>query len=404
MDRNGKETLVVPEFVLNSNLHKKVSKALIESFNVMTTFFFRRSVEKAFQLDESPASELTLNINKPLGSANPPYMTSAVDDVMYIVNQVLQRSIATAQRSVVSSVVPTIGRVLGSDFVGMIQRKMRDESYPKAAIAGALPPEDKTIQFLILLNNLDIANGYFKRIISTHLTSGSGNEQEGSRQLAELFPFANDAHIVETHLKNMEHSFTAKTSELITDGVQVLFHQIIKPRMRPLLVDTFRDVDYAPDTDSGDGARGGDGDDDDGQNVELLVRNRFDRVWNTLMRPMKRILTESNYGKLMESSITYLSRSLEKRIWSYHGRVSELGAVRLERDIAGIIASAVGGGKYELRDQFQRCVQICLVMNMEEDEWEELIGLEDEGKGDDDGMSWVIDAGERRRARAIVGG
>lgn len=369
----------------------------------MTTFFFRRSVEKAFQLDESP-SDLTLNINKPLGP-NPPFMTSAVDDVMYIFSKVLQRSISTAQRAVVSGVVPTIGRVLGTDFVGMIQRKMRDESYPKAAIAGALPPEDKTIQFLVLLNNLDIANGYFKRIIAGHLNSGAGNGHEANGQqqngLADVFPFTNDAHIVETLLRNIEHSFTAKTNELINDGIQVLFHQIIKPRMRPLLVDTFRDIDYAPDAEGGDGARG-EGEDDD-ENVEVIVRNRFDRVWNTLMRPMKRILTESNYGKLLESSVTYLSRSLEKRIWSYHGRVSELGAVRLERDIAGIIASAVGGGKYELRDQFQRCVQICLVMNMEEDEWEELVTIEEEGKGEEDGISWVIDAGEKRRARAIVG-
>ena len=130
----------MPQFLSNSSLYKKVSKNLVEPFNVMTTFFFRRSVEKAFQLDESP-SDLNLNPNKPLG-ANPPFITSAVDDVMYIVNQVLQRSLATSQRAVVSSVVPTIGRVLGSDFVGMIQRKMRDESYPKPVIQGGLPPEE----------------------------------------------------------------------------------------------------------------------------------------------------------------------------------------------------------------------------------------------------------------------
>ena len=68
----------MPNFLATSNLHKKVNSHLIEPVNAMTTFFFRRSVEKAFQLDEAPA-DLTLNPTKPLGS-NPPFITSAVDD------------------------------------------------------------------------------------------------------------------------------------------------------------------------------------------------------------------------------------------------------------------------------------------------------------------------------------
>ena len=92
----------------------------------MTTFYFRRSVEKAFQLDEQP-SDLSLNLNRPV-PPNAPYITSAVDDVMYIVNQVVRRSLATSQRDIVASAVPTIARVLSTDFVGMVQRKMRDEN------------------------------------------------------------------------------------------------------------------------------------------------------------------------------------------------------------------------------------------------------------------------------------
>jgi hypothetical protein len=153
----------MPPFLATSNLQQKVSSHLIEPFNIMTTFFFRRSVEKAFQLDESP-SDLTLNPTKPLGS-NPPFITSAVDDVMYIVNQVLQRTLATSQRAIIANVEPTITRILGGDFIGMIQRKMRDESYPKPVVQGGLPPEDKVIAFLVLINNLDVSNDYIKRII-----------------------------------------------------------------------------------------------------------------------------------------------------------------------------------------------------------------------------------------------
>src|SRR5690349_4718961 len=116
----------------------------------MTTFFFRRSVEKAFQLDGYPTG-LSLSLSRHI-EGNAPYIILAVDDVMYIVNTVIQKSISTSQRDVIASVVPTIGRVLGSDFVGMIQRKMRDESYPRPVIQGGFPPEDKIIQFIVLIN------------------------------------------------------------------------------------------------------------------------------------------------------------------------------------------------------------------------------------------------------------
>lgn len=77
--------LALPPFIANSTLSRKVAERLLSPFNAMTTFFFRRSVEKAFQLDEQPP-DLSLNPHKPLKS-NPPHISSAVDDIMYIVKR-----------------------------------------------------------------------------------------------------------------------------------------------------------------------------------------------------------------------------------------------------------------------------------------------------------------------------
>ncbi|KAK7719172.1 Golgi transport complex subunit 4 [Botryosphaeria dothidea] len=417
-DGNDNAPLTVPDFLGSSNLSKKVNGHLLEPYNIMATFFFRRSVEKAFQLDEPPA-DLTLNPNKPLRSS-PPFVTSAVDDVMYIVNQVLQRSISTSQRGVVSNVVPTIGRVLGSDFVGMIQRKMRDDVYPKAAIQGGMPPEDKIIAFFVLLNNLDVANDYIKRIVESHIGSQSGEAVNGDAHsaLVDEFPFGHDAVFVENSLKTMEHSFEAKTTELISDGISVAFHQVMKPRTRPILAEAFRDIDYTITPDELEALKQR-ADEAASQDPTLasstamsatagelanaaddLVRARFDRGWSALTRPIKRILTERNFERLLAASVSYLSKALEKRIWAYYGRVNELGAVRLERDVAGIVSAAVAaGGRYALRDAFQRCTQLTMVMNMEEDEWAEIEAEADEGV-----MSFnlVLDRAERQRARAIV--
>ena len=401
---DSKETLVMPTLLLNSLLIKKVADRLISPFNMMTTFYFRRSVEKAFQLDEQPP-DLSLSMNKPIPS-NAPYITSAVDDVMYIVNQVIQRSLATSQRDVVASVVPTVARVLGSDFVGMVQRKMRDESYPKGAVQGALPPEHIIVAFLVLLNNLDIASDYIKRIVQSRVEtsppSGATNgETTTTGALADLYPFNSDAEFVTTTLKSLQGSFETKTSELLNDGIYVIFKNVMKPRLRPVLADAFRDIDYAmTEEDLEELAREAEADNDSALSTEDAVPRRFQQGWDALTRPIARILTEANYDKLLTTAISYLGEVLEKRIWSYYGRINGLGAVRLERDIANVISVVVRGGRYALRDAFTRCTQICLIMNLEDDEWEELLGSH-KGKVED-GVEWKIDAEERSRAKAMI--
>lgn len=386
------EHIAMPDLLANSRLHKKIVEALIEPFNTMSTFFFRRSVEKAFQMDEPPF-DLTLNPNKPLGS-NAPFITSAVDDVMYIVNQVLQRTLATSQRSVVASVMPSVSRVLTGDFFGMIQRKMRDESYPKAAIQGALPPESIIISFLVLINNLDISTDYLRRIVNSNLGKLDPNNQ-GQQQHAtipDLFPFAHDAVFVETTLTSILTTFSSKTSDLITEAVEVVLKQVMRPRLRPVFVETFRDVEYLLDADDADSQT---------VDTDAMVPQRFERGWMQFTLPIKRILTPHTYDLLISTTISYLARALEKRIWSYYGRVNELGAAKLERDISGIVNAAVKGGKYALRDAFVRCTEMTLILNMEEDEWEEVRGLGVEEQREQ-GMEWHLDASERARTRGII--
>lgn len=396
----------MPPLVANSSLNRKVADRLATPFNVMTTFFFRRSVEKAFQLDEQPPG-LSLNCKQYLPS-NPPYITSAVDDVMYIVNQVVERSLATSQKDVITSVIPTLARVLGSDFVGMIQRKMRDESYPKVTVQGAPPGEQTITSFLVLINNLDVATDYVKRIVQSRVetepaaVSANRSGSVSSRSLTALFPLNHDAIIVGNALKSLQNSFEGKTSELVSDGIFVVFKNVMKPRLRPILADAFRDVDYQMSQEELEEMhRDAEIDDGNGSSPDNAVQYHFQKGWEILTKPVLRLLTERNYERLLATIISYLGEVLEKRLWSYYGRLDDLGAVRLERDIASIVGIVVSGGRYGLRDAFARCTQICLVMNMENDEWEELQAASTAG-AEEEHVEWKIDGEERTRARAMV--
>ena len=433
--------MVVPDVLTKSNLNRKVSAKLTEPYNVMSTFFFRRSVEKAFQLDESPPG-LSLNLNKPI-DGNAPYIISAVDDVMYIVSTVLQKSVSTSQKEVVAYVLPSVARILGSDFIGMIQRKMRDESYPKPNVQGGMPPEDKIVAFIVQINSLDVSNEYLDRIVSARLGTGT-DEQNGTPQgnstsnngsnsnpLAASFPFDNDVKFVTSALRTLHASFAAKTSELLADGLQVLFNNVVKLRLRQVLADTFRDADYTLTEEelleeaAAAAARHGD-DAADEDEVLDRVQRQFERGWDALMKPLARLMTPRSYGSLLDLTAKHLARVLEKRVWSIGGggaggaaaarggggaggsgsggsRINAYGAIRMERDFNGIVG-VVARGNYALREVFAKVSQILMVANMEDEEWEELGGEEGEGAGGDgdDGMHWVLDEDERRRARNLV--
>ncbi|KAJ5344941.1 hypothetical protein N7452_002945 [Penicillium brevicompactum] len=364
-DQDDDKRFALPSFLQESPLTHKINDRLVSPFNAMTTFFFRRSVEKAFQLDESP-SGLTLNMQRPL-KADPPHITSAVDDIMYIVNKVIQQTIATSQEAVVTNVVPTISRVLGSDFIGMTQRKMRDECYPRA-IQGGQPPEQTTIAFLVQINNLDIAVDYIRRIVQNNTGSKTLSDQPGdpTPHLLNIFPSPTSAANVYTTLHSLATTFESRITELLNDGIQVIFNNVIKPRLRPILADVFRDVEYTPEPTA---------DFDDRE----LVKPRFTTSWSELMTPHARILTPTAFDRVLGVTVSYLSRLLEKRLYSYNARINALGAARLERDIAGLVGAAVevgyvagAPGRYKHREVFTRVVQMTLVMSMDEDEWDEV--------------------------------
>jgi len=246
-----------------------------------------------------------------------------------------------------------------------------------------------------LMNNLDVATDYVKRIVAGAF-DGAADSEEASAAMAEKYPFGNEAFFVEKALHNLESGFEAKTSMLIDEAVEVMLKQVMRPRLRPVMIEAFRDVDYSIEGDAaaGEGA--------DESEEEDLVGKRFERGWQAFTLPIKRILTGSNYTKLINTTVASLARTLEKRIWSYYNRVNVLGAIKLERDISGIVAAAVKGGRYELRDLFARCTQIALVVNMDEEEWDEIKVLGGAELERVSGVIWKLDEGERRRARGLL--
>ncbi|TKA23147.1 hypothetical protein B0A50_07177 [Salinomyces thailandicus] len=389
-DDTSTTTLAVPPFITHSSLQNKVTDLLIDPFNTLATFFFRRSVEKAFQLDESPPA-LHLDPKRPL-PANPPFLTSAVDDVMYITNQLLHRTLSTRQRSLLTNLLSALTRVLTTDFFTTIQRRMRDDAYPKPAIPGALPPESLIVSFMLLTNNLDTASDYLSRIVRDALNTDLDSTS---------FPFANDSTLVNQSIQSLHSSFAAKTTPLVHEALDVLLNTVLRPRLRPVLTDAFRNTDYTTATGSLSDSDSSNDDLDSHQasNDNDPVPARFARGYRAFTAPLLRLLTPHCATLLQARLLTHLARVLESRLWNLltpstsHGLVTPMAAIRLERDFGGVVTEACRDAPYEVRRVFGR-VRAILAVVCEDEEGEAEDGEEEGGLGE----------GERKRVRAgLVG-
>lgn len=105
--------MAIPDVLAKFNLSRKISAQLTTPYNIMITFFLRCFVKKAFHIDEYLTS-LSFSLNKPI-DASSPLIILAVD--MFIVNAMIQKSLATSQKEIVAYVITAIGQALGSDFV-----------------------------------------------------------------------------------------------------------------------------------------------------------------------------------------------------------------------------------------------------------------------------------------------
>ncbi|KAF4434794.1 conserved oligomeric golgi complex component 4 [Fusarium acutatum] len=323
----------------------------------MATFLFRRSGEKAFDMDTAPSG---LSLSKPY-DGSPPFMLQAVDDIMYVVDNLLQHVLSRGNREIAVSVTLAISRVHEADFIGIIHRLMRDECYPKPPAQGGFPPGEKVISFIVLMNSLDLAKEYLERVASSRgyasETQRAGVAAPTTQTLRDSLTFYRDAESVANAFHTMNGALSAKTKELLNDGIRALFDEVLWPRIRLVLTTSFQDAVYEVSE-----RESLDEEDVDRETMEQ-VSTRFEGEWLALTRPLKRIMTPRTYAALTSLAANKLATVLEKRAWGFSGRVTALGSLRSESDFSGIM-STVSQGDYTLREPFARLQEILAIANM----------------------------------------
>ncbi|ODQ65527.1 COG4-domain-containing protein, partial [Nadsonia fulvescens var. elongata DSM 6958] len=209
-NNNDSITLIIPKLIKESNYAKKISTKLAPFYDTLMTFFFRRSVEKAFQLDDAPPQNQDYTVESPL-------VTSVVDDVMYIFSSMMHQSLSTGDLALVRVTLGNIRRVLESDYIGLLQRRLRDGNPRNMVLenvnlitfrngsthgrfAGiSLSDESKLRKFLINMNNLAVTGNYIDRILLNVMGD-----------LGDKLPFSDDASQVSRTLDALAKSVKAR--------------------------------------------------------------------------------------------------------------------------------------------------------------------------------------------------
>lgn len=299
------------EAMSQSRLVFKIAEQLRPAFGTLSLFVFRRSVEKAVDMDELP----------PPGTvylAEAPLVSSMIDDVMYVLRTLLEQVDDSGDISIVKSALPSFRRVLESDYIGTIQRKIRDT--PPARLS-----EGAQSGFLIYLNDLIISSEYVSKIV-------------GSVFDPEDLPEA----------KALIGGIAVKTSDLLENGCQTYFAAQLSGQIRAACTSAFKGSYMLSPTDP-----------------EVSKSSVFDQLWRKTFVPLQSQLSPTVYSKLVSLSAGLTARLLEKYIWSLDKKINEMGAIALDRDI-GRVLSIISESDYNLRDKFVRVCQIVMLIGDEE--------------------------------------
>lgn len=332
--------------------------------NITTTYFVpleiwytRTIIDKAHRMSSPDVSQT-------------PIITTAPDDVFYILKSVMSRTLSTGSVSVVQRMLEQLREVVEKDYIGIIKKKLDDvyrTSNPNMRVDKV--ERENRMSFIILLNDLDISASHLERL-TRDLAEGSLISQNFT---------AEEGEEAKTHIIAFQ-SLAGKLRTTLRSGTEQLFNQLLRPRLRNFIPEVYNNVSYQLDEDSYTASE-----------YQDVVRKRFVKTWEGLVDGYKDTFTDNNYRLFFDLALDVLLRPWEKFMLNF--KYSELGAIRFDRDLRAITTYLSSQTLFgDVRDKFTRLQQISTILNLDtEEDIDEFYNSS--------GITWKLTAHE---ARAIV--
>ncbi|CAO3628643.1 unnamed protein product [Mucor fragilis] len=316
--------------LLSSGLTKRV-RELMSSYLVIDEYLLKKSIDKAMKLDDyDPSASQT---------------STCVDDVFFILKTVMKRCISTYEPEVVSSTVRTTTKILEIGYLNLFQQKLSTvfTAYDTTGRNAERAIEMAKISYMVILNNLDVSADYTHRLakeVEPNITSGIWLDEE------------NDVKRTLEYMGNFE-GFADKFKQLLQNGIEQLMNQILKPRIRPLFQEAYKEVKYVLEEEEYNEA-----------DIEERFVKRFRRGFENLISIYRRTLTDNNFSALMGLLLEALTSQWERIV--FQTRFNQYGALRFDKDLRSVIHYLSTLTEWLSRDRFTRLSQMSTLLNFEE--------------------------------------
>ncbi|RWS29980.1 Conserved oligomeric Golgi complex subunit 4-like protein [Leptotrombidium deliense] len=318
---------------------------------LLEEYFLRESCFKAVQIDDIDSQ----------GSLT----SSMLDDVFFIVNKCIKRSMTGGNIDVVCAIINHSVSILEKSFCDLANERLR-YGYPSTAtITGAAAALDLSqaysviqtgrylqsysdvertkVLFLIALNNLDTATDYIKSLKKTvNQDVIKIVEDKSGRQQLQKF---------ESCLADLS-SLTNKFQSVVLSGLNQLNSSVLKPKVK-VWCDSFMTASHVLNEDDllrfevSDGLR--------------PFSETFIMSIDVFLKPFKQSLTPNNCTKLINVFATDLAHRLEVAISRCH--YNKIGGLQLDRELRALIGYITSLTTWSLRDKFNRLRDIALVLS-----------------------------------------
>ncbi|CAG8755388.1 2108_t:CDS:2, partial [Racocetra persica] len=299
----------------NSELSKQV-KSLMADFLVMEEYFFRKAIEKAMIIDDYDEGSIT---------------SSCVGDVFYILKECLTRALSTSDFECLTSMVNLVNQSLEFDYITLFQKRL--------VTAFATPePKDAKTGYMILLNNLDVSRDYMQRLTTELMTLPSISD-DSKEKVQRCFIRLNEAT-------------TNKFQQILQNGLEQLFTQMVKPRIRPILQDAYKDIKYVLSEDEYHEQESNDS-----------FAKRFVSGFDALIQIYQSTFSDNNYNQLMMHILESVTNMLEKTVFGT--KFNQYGALRFDKDLRAVNNYFSTKMRWVFRDKMTRLNQISTLLNLE---------------------------------------
>jgi len=342
--------------------HHLFEETLTSRYIPLEIWYTRTTIDKAHRLSSPDTSQA-------------PVTTTTPDDVFYILKIVLSRVLSTGSMKTVEQMFEQLRDIMDKDYVGVIKKKL-DDVYRTSSSSGPNARGEKAERenraaFIILLNDLDLSSSHLERLTRDLATNPTINQHFLDVQQP----------VVKNYITGFSN-LVAKFRSALRSGVEQLFNQLMRPKLRNLITDVYKDVSYVLDDDSYSTAEYND-----------VVRKRFIKAWEGLVDGYKDTFTESNYRLFFGLALDVLLRPWEKFMMGF--KFTELGAIRFDRDLRAITAYLSSQTAFgDAREKFLRLQQLSTILNLDSEE-----DVDEFYNGS--GITWKLSAQDARAIAAL---